>query len=99
MRDILPEKVRTRVGKPGTGDYLAWSLANQEQRLEHLITRPLLADLGIVEPAALRAAFHGVLQRTRGIEVLCSPLVRTLAVEMWLRIRSGRWPVAVGDVA
>lgn len=91
MNGILPERVRNRVGKPGTGDYLSWSLRSNRGRLTSLISEPLLAELGVIDPAQLQAAFLGVLEGT-GNAQLSGPLLDTLAVEAWLRIRSGRWP-------
>lgn len=93
MDGILPEKVRTRVGKPGTSDFLAWSLSTEQERLAALVRSPILADLGVIQRAALEAAFKNVVHRVPGSERLCATLFNTLAVEMWLQIRSGRWPV------
>jgi asparagine synthase (glutamine-hydrolysing) len=92
MRGILPDKVRTRVGKPGTDDFLTWSLATEHERLATLLRAPILGDLGLVEPAKLRTAFHDVLYGVSGSKPLCAPLLNTLAVEAWLQLRSGRWP-------
>jgi asparagine synthase (glutamine-hydrolysing) len=93
MQGILPDRVRTRVGKPGTSDYLVWSLTSERERLAALTRTPILADLGVIEAAKLQAVFQDVSRRARGGEFLCGPLLNTLAVELWLRIRSGRWPV------
>jgi asparagine synthase (glutamine-hydrolysing) len=92
MRGILPEKVRTRVGKPGTGDFLAWSLITEQRRLAALVKAPILGDLGLVEPERLRTSFHEVLHGVAGSKSLCAPLLNTLAVEAWLQLRSGGWP-------
>jgi asparagine synthase (glutamine-hydrolysing) len=94
MKGILPDEVRARVGKPSTSDYLAWSLRSDREQLAPLVRDPLLADLGLVEPAKLQAAFHAALHGTTGGDALCGPLLNTLALEMWLRIRSGRWPIS-----
>jgi asparagine synthase (glutamine-hydrolysing) len=95
MSGILPEKVLTRVGKPTTNDFLEWSLTAERERLAPLIRAPILADLGVVEPTKLLEAFDDVIHRARGAEALCGPLLNTLAVEAWLRIRSGRWPFRI----
>jgi asparagine synthase (glutamine-hydrolysing) len=92
MEGILPDPVRTRVGKPGTGEFLAWSLRRDLARLAPLIHDPILADLGIVEPGKLQAEFDAASRGERKADNLCGPLLNTLAVEAWLRIRSGRWP-------
>jgi asparagine synthase (glutamine-hydrolysing) len=94
MQGILPEKVRTRVGKPGTSDFLAWSLSTEQERLATLIRSPILADLGVIERDALETSFRGLLHGSQGNELLLATLFNTLAVEMWLQIRSGRWPMS-----
>lgn len=91
MRDILPGRVRARVGKPGTVDFLTWSLATQRSRLAFLLQRPILADLGVLDAAKLRAAFADVLQGTVGAKRMYGALFETIAVEIWLQTRSGRW--------
>jgi len=92
MRGVLPEKVRTRVGKPGTADFLTWSLSAQRAHLAPLVREPILAQLGIVDSVRLRAAFDTALRDARFGTLLCGPLFITLAVEAWLQIRSGGWP-------
>jgi hypothetical protein len=85
--------VRTRVGKGASTDVLVRSLTAQRGVLEPLVRQPILADLGIVDEAQLRAAFETV---PLGANVddgdLCSDLQATLMVEAWLQARSGRWP-------
>lgn len=95
MQDILPEKIRTRVGKPGTGEFLDWSLTTGRVHVAPLLREPILADLGLVEPSKLRLAFQAALQHVPGSEALCGPLLQTLAVEAWLQLRSGRWPCRI----
>ncbi|HET7552527.1 MAG TPA: asparagine synthase-related protein [Gemmatimonadaceae bacterium] len=92
MHGILPEQVRTRVGKPGTSDFLAWSLSTEQERLSALVRSPILADLGVVRREELELAFKNVVHHVQGSDRLCATLFNTLAVEMWLQIRSGRWP-------
>ena len=94
MEGILPEMVRTRVGKSGTSDVLLWSLTTDRRHFEALMSSPILADLGVIDSARLRAAFRSVIEYARGEAALCGPLLNTLAIEMWLRIRSGRWPAS-----
>ncbi len=92
MRGILPEIVRTRVGKTETAHALAHSLASKRARLASLLERPILAELGIVDPAKLRAAFEATAYATSRREWMHAPVISTLAVEAWLQMRSGRWP-------
>jgi len=92
MQDILPEHVRTRVGKPGTAEFLDWSLTTARNQIAPLLREPILADLGLVDPSKLRLTFQAVLQHRPGSEALCGPFLHTLAIEAWLQLRSGRWP-------
>lgn len=47
MRGLLPEPVRTRVGKATMSELYAWSFVNQRPLLAPLTRNPILADLGI----------------------------------------------------
>ena len=94
MRGILPEVVRTRVGKTETADALVHSLTNERARLATLLERPILAELGIVDPRSLRAAFDATAYATSRREWMHATVMSTLAVEAWLQMRSGRWPRA-----
>lgn len=92
MRGILPESVRTRIGKGGPTERLAWSLSTQRQLLEQLVRRPILAELGIVEADELRRAFDAAPHRGQSNDHLHSAVQSTLLIEAWLQTRSGRWP-------
>jgi asparagine synthase (glutamine-hydrolysing) len=92
MRGMVPEPVRTRVGKGGTGEILAQSLATHRQRLAGLLRDPILAQLGVVDAKELRAAFDATAYRTNPGQYAHGPVLSTLAVEAWLQMRSGRWP-------
>jgi asparagine synthase (glutamine-hydrolysing) len=92
VRGILPDAVRTRVGKPTTSDFLLLSLSTRRRHLEHLLDRPILADLGVLDGARLRTAFNSVSRGLPDGSRTYGTLFRTLAVEAWLQIRSGRWP-------
>lgn len=92
MRGILPERVRTRVGKPTTGEVLGWSLATQYKSLQPLLEEPLVAALGLVNPTKLRTAFHAAVSSSAD-NSLHAPVMAVLATEMWLRLRCGQSPV------
>ena len=92
MRGILPELVRTRVGKPGTAEYLSWTLVERQRHLAPLLDEPILADLGLVDPVTLRHTFNDMLQHPAAGGHMLGPLLNTLAVEAWLQHRCGRWP-------
>lgn len=92
MRGILPEPVRTRVGKGSQNERHAWSLTAQRPLLEPLVRDPILAELGIVDGTAVRAAFDAAPQQAQRRGDPHAALQQVLAVEAWLQIRAGRWP-------
>jgi asparagine synthase (glutamine-hydrolysing) len=92
MRGILPEKVRTRVGKGASTNVMVRSLTAQRPLLEPLFRNSILVELGVVEASKFRAAFDGALLRGVNGRDLGSDLQSTLMVEAWLQMRSGRWP-------
>jgi asparagine synthase (glutamine-hydrolysing) len=89
MRGIVPEVVRTRVGKGRQAELYAWSLATQGPLLAPLLRNPILADLGVVDAAQLAAAFNSAPSRH---SIRYGAVQSTLIVEAWLQMRSGRWP-------
>jgi asparagine synthase (glutamine-hydrolysing) len=92
MRGILPEIVRTRVGKGILYGLLASSLVRQRAYLEPLLRDPILGELGIVDPAKLRAGFEGAQYEPYRTQKLFTDVQSTLAIEAWLQARCGRWP-------
>jgi asparagine synthase (glutamine-hydrolysing) len=92
MRGILPEKVRSRIGKGGLSMLLAWSLGAQKELLEPLTKDSVLASLGIVDPVHLRAALFAAPSRPHRSDYLHTQVQATLISEAWLQLRSGRWP-------
>jgi asparagine synthase (glutamine-hydrolysing) len=95
MRGILPEAIRTRVGKQDTGETLAYSLMTERARLLELLKDPILADLGVLDAARLRIAFNAATRRFGGANDIHAQLATTLCVEAWLQMRSGGWPAEV----
>lgn len=92
LRGILPDIVLSRIGKSTLAGPFSWSLVNQRTLLEPLATDPILAQLGIVEPSRLGAAFMAARSAPGRGEQLGGAVHHTLGLEAWLRIRSGRWP-------
>ncbi len=92
IRDIVPETVRTRVGKGAPTDLLMRSLTSQRVQLEALVEGSMLAELGVVDARRLRAAFDTVPAMPDGDRSLATEVQSTLITEAWLRIRAGRWP-------
>ncbi len=94
MRGILPEKVRTRVGKGALDGLNVWSLVHDGRRIEWFLRDPILAQLGCIDRATLRRVLDDV-QSGRASHEGWRDLINTaLDVEMWLQLRDGRWAAA-----
>lgn len=91
MRDVLPERIRTRGGKGGMDARILWSLARERARIDSLLRDPLLAELGCVEPARLR---HAVREAEAGVVTNLVTLMLALSLETWLAVQAGRWTAA-----
>jgi asparagine synthase (glutamine-hydrolysing) len=96
MRGIVPEIVRTRIGKGTTLERHAWSLASQRQLLGPLAQQPVLADMGVIDGKAFRAAFDAAPNQSKRTGDPQVALQRVLAVEAWLQLRAGKWPPSAG---
>lgn len=96
MSDVLPEPIRTRVGKGGIDARILWSLEHERARLDALLEQPILADLGVVDGHALRRA---VADARQGIVANLAALMFTLSLETWLAVRADRWAVRSGVAA
>jgi asparagine synthase (glutamine-hydrolysing) len=92
MRGILPEMVRTRVGKAMPTELCARSLATQRALLAPLVQDPILADLGIIDAERLRTAFDAAPHQPHRRNDPHGAVQSTLIIEAWLQMRSGRWP-------
>jgi asparagine synthase (glutamine-hydrolysing) len=92
MRGIVPEGVRTRVGKGSLIERHAWSLRAQRTLLEPLVKRPVLADLGLIDPVKLLDAFEECQNLPRSTGDPQAAIAQVLSIEAWLQIREGRWP-------
>jgi asparagine synthase (glutamine-hydrolysing) len=89
MRGILPEVVRTRVGKGLNGGCTVQSLVHERRRIDGLLGDPLLAQLGCVDARKLRAAVETA--QCTGNQDLSIAVTHTLAIEAWLQVKSDRW--------
>lgn len=92
MRGLLPEPVRTRVGKGTQNERHAWALVTQRALLEPLVREPILADLGLIDGRKLQAAFDAAPHQPQRKGDPHAVLQQVLAIEAWLQIRAGRWP-------
>jgi asparagine synthase (glutamine-hydrolysing) len=88
MKGVLPEVVRTRLGKGGVNTRMLWALNHEAPLIERMLRDPILAQMGFVDAAGLRSAYAGT--RT-GMQQLTVPLFNTLALETWMLIETGRW--------
>lgn len=91
MRGILPEMVRTRIGKGALDGLNVWSLMRDQQRIDRLLANSILADLGCMDVAALRKVLEDIRRGVNHHAGWRDRLSTALDVEMWLRLRSGRW--------
>lgn len=91
MRDILPEMVRTRIGKGALDGLNVWSLMRDTRRTDRLLENSILADLGCLDVAALRRVLGDIRRGENHHAGWRDLLGAALDVEMWLRLRSGRW--------
>jgi asparagine synthase (glutamine-hydrolysing) len=94
MRGILPELVRTRVGKGNGSGLVAWSLLHDRAWTERLLRDSILAQLGCLEPRALRAALEAIQKDPTGAEVHLKA-GGAIEIELWLQLRAGRWAAAL----
>jgi asparagine synthase (glutamine-hydrolysing) len=88
LRGILPDSVRSRVGKGGNTGCTVRSLMQQRPKLERMLQDSRLADLGCIDVSKLRLAYD-VACRTHAEHLIYS-VAWTLAVETWLQARVGR---------
>ena len=89
MRGCLPEIVRGRRWKGAFDGRIAWSLVHERDRFDALLEHSVLAELGCVEIAPLRAAM-GTATTVDG-EIERGQVLNALALELWLRMRTGSW--------
>lgn len=91
MSGILPDLVKTRIGKGTYNGAVAWSLATQQEALRPLLEHSILAELGIIDAKKLRSAFELARHEHEGEQVVSGSIYYTVALEAWLQARSGRW--------
>lgn len=89
MRGCLPEIIRGRRWKGAFDGRIAWSLVHERHRFDALLEHSVLAELGCIEIAPLRAAIEKA--TTVDGEVERGQVLNVLALELWLRMRTGRW--------
>jgi asparagine synthase (glutamine-hydrolysing) len=88
LRNVLPERVRTRRGKGGPDARVLWSLSREEARITSMLRDPVISQLGWVERRGLIRSYEQA-KSGHGPDRL---MVQTaLTLETWLRVQSGRW--------
>jgi hypothetical protein len=91
MRGILPEDVRTRVGKGSLDGLNVVKMLDEGRRMERLANHSILAELGCIDAATLRGAIQRLLHSRVDDPVLRDHVSTTVQLELWLQLRSGRW--------
>jgi len=82
FRGLLPETIRTRTSKAGPAEAFLRALIRERRWIDELFRGARTVELGYVDGAAMEAA----VQRARhGILTNMVQLMRTLALEIWLR--------------
>jgi asparagine synthase (glutamine-hydrolysing) len=86
MRDILPEKIRTRKVKLGPDEALYRALAREWPQLEHFLANARICERGYVEPLVFRKMIDGL---RHGCRTNSGSIIRALSLEFWLRSWEG----------
>ncbi len=87
MKGVLPEQVRRRGTKAILSPRMYWAFRNERSTLERLLREPVLADIGVIEPSALR---NELLTLTAERSSNAVYLFAALSLETWLSRRAGR---------
>jgi asparagine synthase (glutamine-hydrolysing) len=91
MRGILPEMVRTRVGKGNGGGLSVHSLHAERVFISRLLHDSILAALGVINLERVKAA-TAMTHRDSDGQCLASAMLQSMVdLEFWLQVRSGRW--------
>jgi asparagine synthase (glutamine-hydrolysing) len=88
MRGILPEEVRRRQTKGFINDAVERSYTAQHARLDSLLERSILGEMGCIDVPLARQALS---TRTDKVGSGSGRLEYLLTLETWLSVRSGRW--------
>jgi asparagine synthase (glutamine-hydrolysing) len=97
MRGVLPEVVRTRVGKGSMDGLHVHSLVHDGPQLDRLLRDPILAQLGCLDLAVLRRVLDEVRHGRAAHKGWRNLINNMLDVELWLQLRSGRWAAAASQ--
>jgi asparagine synthase (glutamine-hydrolysing) len=85
LKNIVPPEVLERKRKAYVIRRHLSSLAGQHEKIQGLLSKPRLADYGLIAPARIRSALRTV---ASGRQVQLWPsIVRSISFELWLRSR------------
>jgi asparagine synthase (glutamine-hydrolysing) len=96
MRGLLPDEVRGRSSKGSIDARVLWSFGRERTRVDALLSRPRLADLGVIDVETLRNAVERARQ---GICPNPVQLMSTLSLEMWLAVQEGSFATAAASAS
>jgi asparagine synthase (glutamine-hydrolysing) len=88
MRGILPEEVRRRTSKAFVNVGLDRTLIAQHARLDSLLERSVLGEMGCIDVPLARKALADRIQRS---DAANNRLEHLITLETWLTVKSGRW--------
>jgi asparagine synthetase B (glutamine-hydrolysing) len=95
MRGIVPEKVRRRTSKAFINVGLDRTLTAEQTRLDSLLERSVLGEMGCLDVPRARKALA---QRTQRSADANNQLENLITLETWYTVKSGRWtPVTLGE--
>ena len=89
LKELVPDPVLSRRTKAGVSRSVAITLQKHWTYIEQLLSSPLVQQFGYIDGAALRVAIAAT--KSGKTNPYLSPLLRALALEVWLRaaINSG----------
>jgi asparagine synthase (glutamine-hydrolysing) len=97
MRGILPDLVRTRVGKGNGNGLNSWALAHEQTFADTLLRQSVLADLGVINVSRVRTAMKSTSRGGQHEGDVSARVQATVDAELWLQLRTGRWAPACAN--
>jgi asparagine synthase (glutamine-hydrolysing) len=83
LRNLLPPSVLARKTKAGAGRCYTLTVKKHWNEIEHLLSDPLTAQFGYLEPKTLRQALNRL--KSGDIPFHLAIVLKALALEVWLR--------------
>ncbi len=82
LRGLVPQQILDRRTKAGPDESILRAIVREWHWLSPLVAKPRVSELGFVDATRLQ---HAMLRARHGQSVNTSQLLRTLALELWLR--------------